>query len=147
MPALGGPSHIDLTVTDVEVAAEWWEQVMGFSRMGSSDHETWRVRSLLHASGFSVNLATHDTTKVEAFDETRVGLDHFAFNVADRPTLDAWVAHFDALGVTHSGVIEAHFGDTVVFRDPDNLQLELFVFNPRGEDLGRLLETDPHASA
>jgi glyoxylase I family protein len=146
VPALGGPSHIDLTVTDADASAAWWERVMGFVRVGSSEQATFRVRSLVHASGFSVNLATHDTTIAEPFDETRVGLDHFAFAVADRPTLDAWVAHFDALGVTHSGVIEAHFGDTVVFRDPDNLQLELFAFNPRGEDLGRLLETDPHRS-
>jgi catechol-2,3-dioxygenase len=144
MPALGGPSHIDLTVTDVERAAQWWEEVLGFSRMSSSEHASWRICSLIHASGFSVNLVTHDATRPERFDETRVGLDHLAFTVADRPTLDAWVAHFDALGVTNTGVIEAHFGDTVVFRDPDNTQLELFVFNPSGANLGRLLETDPN---
>jgi glyoxylase I family protein len=146
VPALGGPSHIDLTVTDVEVSANWWEQVMGFSRVSSTEKATFRTRSLVHASGFTVTVVSHDATRPEPFDEARVGLDHFAFAVADRPTLDAWVAHFDALGVTHTGVIEAHFGDTVVFRDPDNLQLELFAFNPRGEDLGRLLETDPHRS-
>jgi hypothetical protein len=48
---------------------------------------------------------------------------------------------------SHSGVVEAHFGDTVVFRDPDNFQLELFAFNPRGDDLGQLLATDPHRLA
>jgi catechol 2,3-dioxygenase-like lactoylglutathione lyase family enzyme len=36
MPDLTGPSHIDLTVTDVDRSARWWKEVMGFSRMGSS---------------------------------------------------------------------------------------------------------------
>ena len=144
MPELTGPSHIDLTVTDVEQSARWWEQVMGFSRMGSTEQSTFRTCSLIHTSRFTVTVVSHDATEAEPFDETRVGLDHLSFDVADRPMLDAWVAHFDALGVPHSGVIEAHFGDTVVFRDPDGFQLELFTFNPRGEDLGHLLATDPH---
>jgi catechol-2,3-dioxygenase len=144
MPELTGPSHIDLTVTDVDRSARWWEEVMGFSPMSSSDHGTFRTRSVIHGSRFTVTVVSHDATRSERFDETRVGLDHLAFDVADRAALDAWVAHFDALGVPHSGVVEAHFGDTVVFRDPDGFQLELFTFNPRGEDLGHLLETDPH---
>jgi hypothetical protein len=57
-----------------------------------------------------VTVVSHDTTEAERFDETRVGLDHLSFDVADRPALDAWVAHFDALEVPHSGVIQAHFG-------------------------------------
>ena len=144
MPELTGPSHIDLTVTDVDRSARWWEEVMGFSRMSSTEQPTLRTCSLIHGSRFTVTVVSHDATMAEPFDETRVGLDHLSFDVADRAALDAWVVHFDALGVPNSGVIEAHFGDTVVFRDPDNLQLELFTFNPRGEDLGQLLATDPH---
>ena len=62
------------------------------------------------------------------FDERRVGLDHVAFRVADLPELDAWVAHLDAIGVSHSGVkdIEGHRGGPlIVLRDPDRIQLEL----------------------
>ena len=144
MPNLTGPIHIDLTVTDVERSAKWWEEVMGFIRAYESRHETFRTCSLGHPSGFAVTVLSHDATGSDRFDETRVGLDHLAFGVTDRAELDAWVAHFDSLGVTHTGVIEAHFGDTVVIRDPDNMQLELFLFNPRGEDLMKLFETDPH---
>jgi glyoxylase I family protein len=147
MPDLSGPSHIDLTVTDVDRSVEWWERVMGFSRISSTERTTFRTCSLFHGSGFTVTLVSHEATTAEPFDETRVGLDHFGFAVASRPALDAWVEHFEAHGVEHSGVIEAHYGDTVVFRDPDNIQLDLFVFNPGGEDLGRLFETDPHRPA
>ena len=33
----------------------------------------------------------------------------------------------NAMGVPHTGIIDTGFGPTVVFRDPDNMQLELYV--------------------
>ena len=56
--------------------------------------------------------------------------DHVALNVATREDLEAWTAWLDTLGIKHSGIRD---GDepfafaTVVFRDPDNIQLELFA--------------------
>jgi catechol-2,3-dioxygenase len=100
---------------------------------------------MVHECGFAVTVMSHDSTPDERFDETRVGLDHFAFRVSDRAELDEWIRHFDKEGVTHSGVIEAHFGDTVVFRDPDGTQLELFV-HPAPQQLDKLLESDPNAA-
>jgi hypothetical protein len=57
-------------------------------------------------------------------------LDHAGFNVTGREEMESWVAWLDALGVEHSGI---RTGDvpfpyaTLVFRDPDNIQLELFA--------------------
>jgi catechol-2,3-dioxygenase len=82
----------------------------------------------VHPSGLAVTVMTHDgTAESGAFDERRVGLDHLAFRVSDRDELRRWVTHFDAKGVAHSGIIDTGFGPTVVFRDPDNTQLELYV--------------------
>ena len=53
-----------------------------------------------------------------------------ALNVATRADLEAWTHWLDELGIAHSGI---RAGDvpfafaTVVFRDPDNIQLELFA--------------------
>jgi glyoxylase I family protein len=74
-----------------------------------------------------LGLTQHRDGPQDAFDETRVGLDHVAFTVADRAELDAWVAR---PAVVHSPVAPANSipGATVlVLRDPDNIQLELFV--------------------
>lgn len=56
MPRLTGPSHIDLTVTDVERSAQWWETVMGFTRTNSFKQETFHGCGLWHRSGFTVTV-------------------------------------------------------------------------------------------
>jgi catechol 2,3-dioxygenase-like lactoylglutathione lyase family enzyme len=59
----------------------------------------------------------------------RTGLDHISFGVADRAALDAWARWLDELAIEHSGVIDTDKPvpySVVVFRDPDNIQLELF---------------------
>lgn len=61
-----------------------------------------------------------------------MGLDRLAFRVADREELQQWVTHLDAHGVPHSGIIDTGFGPTVVFRDPDNMQLEFYVHPDTG---------------
>ncbi len=115
---------------------------MGFARVHEWQQDTFRGCTLVDASGFAVSVMSHDATGRDRFEESRVGLDHLAFRVRDRAELDEWVVHLDRLGVTHTGVMEAHMGDTIVMRDPDNIQLELFVISPK--DMGQLLETDPH---
>jgi glyoxylase I family protein len=123
-----GFSHIDLTVSDCDRAATWWQDVLGFTLVHQARNETFEVRSMVHPSGLAVTVMTHDgTAESGAFDERRVGLDHLAFRVADRDELQSWVTHFDAMDVTHTGIIDTGFGPTVVFRDPDNMQLELYV--------------------
>jgi catechol 2,3-dioxygenase-like lactoylglutathione lyase family enzyme len=65
----------------------------------------------------------------------RVGLDHLAFAVADRTALDAWADRLSAAGVVHSPIAPANSipgAAVLVFRDPDNIQLELFTATPAG---------------
>jgi len=127
MPEHMGISHIDLTVFDCERAAVWWQDVMGFTLVHRTSGETFETRSLVHPSGVAVTVMTHDVTpELGAFDERRVGLDHLAFRVADRDELQRWVSHLDAKGVTHSGIIDIGYGPTLIFRDPDNMQLEFY---------------------
>jgi hypothetical protein len=56
------------------------------------------------------------------------------------PTVKSWsaVEHLDDCGVVHSGIIDATWGATLVFRDPDNIQLELFV-DPTAEEVAERL--------
>ena len=104
MPQLLGISHIDLTVSDCDRAAMWWQDVMGFTLVNRVSQETYECRSLIHPSGVAVTVMTHDgTAEAGPFDERRVGLDHLAFQITDPDELQHWVIHLDELGVPTSG--------------------------------------------
>ena len=65
----------------------------------------------------------------------RGALDHLAFGVADRATLDAWAAWLDSLTVPHGGVVDRTDPTgyaTLEFRDPDGIALEFIHFPGRG---------------
>ena len=79
-------------------------------------------------SGIVLGLHHHETNPGQPFDERRTGLDHMSFAVASRADLDAWASWLDSLGVANSGVVDTDNPvpySVVVFRDPDNIQLEL----------------------
>jgi glyoxylase I family protein len=131
-----GIHHFGLTVRDVEVSAAWYQDVLGFRREGEfRAPDGTRRKVFLRHDGLPARLALtqHRGGSQDAFDETRAGLDHLAFAVADREELHAWAARLAAAGVVHSPVTAANSipgAVVLVFRDPDNIQLELFADPP-----------------
>lgn len=129
MPEFTGISHLDLTVSDVERSAEWYVNTLGLHRLLRSDFDDRSMVVLLHpGSGLIVGLNQHREQSAERFDERRPGLDHVGFAVAERAELQRWQERFVELGVTHSPVTDdpSGMGTALVFRDPDNIQLELW---------------------
>ena len=122
-----------LTVRDVDASAAWYVDVLGFRRVGefeSPDGARGKVFLDHHGLQTRFGLTQHRGGGQEPFDETHVGLDHLAFAVADRAELDAWSKRLAAAAVVHSPVAPANSipgAAVLVFRDPDNIQLELFV--------------------
>lgn len=129
--AWSGVHHLTINVQDVAASERWYSDVLGFDRLTEWETENFRRVLLRHpASGMVLGLNRHTSPEAaEPFDERRAGLDHLALHVADRAALEAWVARFDALGVTHSGIQPAGTPGSalVVFRDPDGIQLEVFA--------------------
>jgi len=135
VPELMGISHIDLTVTDCDRAAAWWQDIVGLTLIHRVSNETYEARTLVHSSGFTITVVTHPrTTDLGPFDELRVGLDHLSFRVATEDELQRWATHLESKGVPHSGIVNIGYGPTLVFRDPDNTQLEFFV-HPKMDEL------------
>ena len=118
---------------------------MGFKLIHRRERPGFKTLSVIHPSGFGVGLMTHTNPVTDKFDERAVGLDHLALRVPDRTALEAWAKHLDDLGVEHSGVQEEMGGSLIVLRDPDNIQLELWVFDPDLLEPGQLLfDPNPH---
>ena len=129
-PEINGFGHIDFTVTDLERSVQWWEQVMGFTLVHRKETPQYTQANVAHPGIGAVGLMSHKKPVSDRFDERAVGLDHFALRVPDRAALEAWAEHFDDLGIAHSGIQEENGGPLIVFRDPDNIQLELWAYDP-----------------
>jgi len=130
---LSGLHHLGLTVTDVDVSAAWYEQVLGFHVAGgytSAAGERRKVFLVHDGFGVRIGLCQHAAASTDRFDETRPGLDHLSFLVGSADELRAWQARLGDAGVVCSPIAQANTipGATVlVFRDPDNIQLELIA--------------------
>jgi len=130
MPSISGISHVDLSVTDLAASEQWYREVFGAQPLfgGRNDAHSLDVQYLIEpSSGVVIGLEQHDDNPGSPFDEKRVGLDHLAFDVDSRAELDAWRDRLDELGIAHSDITEEEPWDVLVFRDPDNIQLELFL--------------------
>lgn len=128
MPDIDSIHHVSLTVTDVDRSVTWYKDVLGLSELMKEDHPDGNGYAIvLGKPDFSlcVGLHTHSANASEPCDETRTGLDHVSFGVASRADLDTWADHFTKLRVSHSPVNDQGAYAVLVFRDPDNIQLEL----------------------
>jgi len=135
-PCITGIHHFSVTVTDLEASLDWYERVFRAQRVPMKfphydcEHTGYGVLLVEPRSGLAFGLHANSGNDGHHFDEARTGLDHVGFHVESREVLDSWTAWLDELGIEHSGVrtgeVPFPFA-TVVFRDPDNIQLELFA--------------------
>ena len=128
--SFSGVHHVAINVHDLERSERWYAEVLNFARLAPFDGDRFRRVLMRHPSGMLLGLTKHDDPEAAApFNERRTGLDHFAFQVADRGQLEAWVARFDELGVAHTEVKQTPITGSylIVFRDPDGIQLEMYA--------------------
>ena len=128
MPSITGGHHIALTVTDADRSAEWYSGLLGMSVLAAGDDETVKVRVLVDAaSGWLLGLRQYHGREGDGFDEFRTGLDHFAFSVENRAALEEGECDLSARGIAYTPIAETSIGSVIVFRDPDNIQLEFWL--------------------
>ena len=130
MAEITGGHHIVFTVTDVERSKAWYSDLLGMVEVFGGDDESVSFRVLAHpTSGFVVGLRQyHRQGSGDGFDEFRTGLDHFAFGVSSREELESWQAELERRGdITYTPIADTPIGSVIVFRDPDGIQLELWL--------------------
>ena len=89
------------------------------------DSGTWSGRST--TAPCSESTSTTGRWRAGEFTEFRAGLDHVGFGCADRAELETWVDRLNELGIEHGGIVDAHYGSGLSFRDPDGIALEFFA--------------------
>jgi glyoxylase I family protein len=132
MPAITGAHHVAFTVRDADRSAQWYGDLLGMQVVLKGDDEAVRFRVLAHPdSGWVIGVRQYPGREEGAFDEFRTGMDHFAFGVSSRAELESWERRLREVGVPFTPIADSPIGPVVVFRDPDNIQLEFFL--PAGQ--------------
>jgi catechol-2,3-dioxygenase len=125
-PAL---THVAVTVRDLSVSRPWYQTLFGADPVLDEDtgtgfhHVVWALED-----GTLFGIHQHSQPAPDnGFSEHRVGLDHVAFGCASRDELQTWAQRLDDLGIVNGGIVDAHYGSGLSFRDPDGIALEFFA--------------------
>jgi glyoxylase I family protein len=125
--ATQGVHHFRLTVSDVDRAVAFYTGVLGFTKLMDLNPGAFLSNGTV-GLGIGPHPFPERAAKNDRFDENRVGLDHLSFAVPSRAALNEAVRFLDQRGISHSEIrdLGEAFGICIlVFRDPDNVQLEL----------------------
>jgi glyoxylase I family protein len=126
-----GLDHVVLTVSDLERARRFYGDLLGFKVFEDPDYLGGAYCFVV--GGVEISLVHHDRTPPgDRFSEFRVGLDHLSFAAPDEAALHDLSEKLIAAGVDTQGV-EIYAPSRkryVVFRDPDNIQLEYWLNAP-----------------
>jgi catechol 2,3-dioxygenase-like lactoylglutathione lyase family enzyme len=127
-----GIRHVKLAVSDLARSREWYERVLGYTVRFEFPDDDGVVRGVGgRLPGVSAWVALRQNPQAAAGNS---GFDPVGFAIADRVAAEAWVAHFDALGVRHSGIRSATLGWVVDVYDPDGLTIRLYSTGDDAED-------------
>lgn len=129
--SITGFHHLALTVADLDTSAAWYQEVFGLQQIMEESYEDGRALVFVQPeSGVFIGLHAHDASDRQSFDETRTGLDHISFSVSSRDDLVEWEKTLRGLGSIVSPISDQPWGSVLVFRDPENIQLELWAPPP-----------------
>lgn len=130
MPAVAGIHHVSLTVSDLNRSTDWYCELLGMAKIIEEPHpDESGVGVVLTDPGHKlfIGLHSHNANSGERFSESRTGLDHASIGVPDRAELVQWQRRLEEMSVPHSPIADHPYGSVLVFRDPDNIQLEFFA--------------------
>ena len=122
----GAVHHVTLTVADVGRSREFYTSVLGFDVAAE-----FGPRLILSngAALLAIGPASDPGKAIsgDSFSENRVGLDHLCLSVGSRGELEQAMGVLDEHKVSHGEVVDlSGLGIYVLmFRDPDNIQIEL----------------------
>ena len=131
-----GVHHITLIGADRQTSIDFWEGVLGmpfiFDQPNLDDPDEGHLY-FDPGDGRLITIFTNETRTADAAEvpEATGSLHHLALNVS-QATFWQIPDRLDARGVPHSGPVDRGFMDSIYFRDPLGLRIELasYRFDP-----------------
>ncbi|MCB1385073.1 MAG: VOC family protein [Nitratireductor sp.] len=141
-----GVHHITLTGADRQTSIDFWEGVLGMPFVFEQPNLDNADESHLYFDPGDGRLITVFTKEDRVADRRRTPTEpgcvhHLAFNVS-RAVFNQAIEALEARGVGHSGVKDRGFMDSIYFKDPLGLLIELATYKfepPAGFGHGEVL--------
>ena len=127
-----GVHHITLTGADRQTPIDFWEGVLGMPFIFDQPNLDNPDEGHLYFDPGDGRLITVFTNEGRTADPRRTPTEpgcvhHLAFNVS-KATFSQAVERLDARGITHSGPKDRGFMDSIYFKDPMGLLIELACY-------------------
>ena len=127
-----GVHHITLTGADRQTSLDFWEGVLGMPFIFDQPNLDNPDEGHLYFDPGDGRLITIFTNEARAPVHRRTPTDpgcvhHLAFNVS-KATFSQTIDRLDARGIGHSGVKDRGFMDSIYFKDPLGLLIELACY-------------------
>lgn len=126
--------HIVLTVSDFKKSADFYKKVLRWDIVEQKEDHAYLVpdKSAYPQCDFMLLVSEPRDSKADknTFDRNRVGLDHFAFQVATLEELKEVENRLRAHGIVMeaNGITDDDFGGTAIFcTDPDGMKVEFHL--------------------
>jgi glyoxylase I family protein len=129
MTSFPAVAHVAVTVSDLAISVPWYSRLFGVEPVLDEDTGPFHHVVFPLAGGqqlFGLHYFPGNAWPGE-FSPRRVGLDHVAFGCLNRAELAAWRDRLEELDIKHGGIIDAHYGSGLSFKDPDGIALEFFA--------------------
>jgi glyoxylase I family protein len=125
MPDIVGLHHLSLPASDCVLSSDWYERVLGFSRvLVEEEEDAVTTVALQHDCDVLLYLRL-DRRTIKAPSGSAYHGPALSFSVRSRSDLDAWDEWLTTLGVDHSGPRQVHLGWAVDIAGPDGLLIQL----------------------
>lgn len=114
--------HVAIRVKDLEIAARWYEKVLGLKRYTKPEWYPSPVFMLGGKTGIALFPANQDDPQIPNASRN-VRIDHYAFQLS-RVDLDKAILHYEQMGLEYD-FQDHHYFHSVYTRDPDGHKVEL----------------------
>ncbi len=114
--------HVAIRVKDLEVAAQWYERVLGLQRYSLKEWQPFPIFLLAGKTGVALFPANTDHPSLDPASKN-VKIDHFAFQLNAENFAKART-HYEQLGIAYE-FQDHHYFHSIYTKDPDGHTVEL----------------------
>lgn len=118
--------HVAIRVKDLEIAAKWYENVLGLKRYQTAKWGAFPIFLLAGTSGIALFPAHTNDPKLNPVSKN-VKIDHFAFHVT-RENFENAKKHYAELDIVYEFRDHFYF-HSIYTKDPDGHTVELTTLN------------------